>query len=90
MNKDNAHEYLPLIYALANGKTIQYNDEGDWCDVDVLMTHACDPSCYRIKPKPRTFEIVKSELTDSIYSAKDWDGSYPNIWERITVKEVLT
>lgn len=51
MNKDNAAEYLPLVQALAEGKTIQFFTDGKWCD---------SPSCqfaygvdrYRIKPEP--------------------------------------
>jgi hypothetical protein len=29
MNAQNAHEYMPLVQALANGRTIQFNDGGD-------------------------------------------------------------
>ena len=92
MNKDNAHEYLPLVQALANGKTIQYPcGSKSWEDYseDHDLTFERDARFYRIKPEPRTFEIIKSRLTDAIYSASEWDGTSPNIWERITVQEVL-
>ena len=90
MNQQNAHKYLPLVQALANGKTIQCNDRGEWVDVDSLYTDVYGPDEYRIKPEPRTFEIVRSKLScGSIYDAETWDGSYPEIWERITVQEVL-
>ena len=51
MNKDNAHLYLPLVQALAEGKTIQIkNMDEEWADI-------FDPSFlpdreYRIKPQP--------------------------------------
>ena len=77
---------------MADGKTIQFLDDGptpggDWFDVqDLDMTY--EPDDFRIKPEPRTFEIVRSKLTGDIYSAETYDGSSPN-WERITVMEVL-
>ena len=89
MNQQNAREYMPLVQALANGLTIQCNDRGQWVDVDSLYTDVYGPDEYRIKPKPRTFEIVRNNLTGSIYSADTYDGSDPNMWERITVMEVL-
>ena len=89
MNAQNAHEYLPLVQALANGLTIQCNDRGEWVDVDSLYTDVYGPDEYRIKPEPRTFKIVRSKLTGDIYSAETYDGISPNIWEYITVQEVL-
>ena len=86
MNAKNAHEYLPLVQALADGATIQALG-GDWFDIDdVNFNWPSDE--YRIKPESRTFEIVRSKLTGDIYSAKTYDGSSPN-WEYITVMEVI-
>jgi hypothetical protein len=88
MNRQNAHEYLPLVQALADGKQIQHkNEHGEWVDVETIVCVA--PQKLRIKPVPRTFEIVRSKSCGSIYSAGDWDGSYPDNWELITVQEVL-
>lgn len=88
MNKDNAHEYLPLVQALADGKTIQSELPKGWCNLENV--NFSQPSkYYRVKPEPRTFDIVKSRQTNAIYSASEWDGTSPNIWERITVQEVL-
>lgn len=52
MNKDNAREYLPLVQALAEGKTIQISLDGSrWQDtLDASFNH--DASMYRIKPEP--------------------------------------
>ena len=109
MNKENAHLFLPLVQALADGKIIQRklphckfrgtNLDGttylvdspeEWVDgtVGVFAFHNA-PEYYRIKPEPRTFEVVISKMNGSIYNAKEWDGTSPNIWERITVQEVL-
>lgn len=52
MNKDNAKDYLPLVQALADGKTIQFrNYLGEWSDVQEVSFTAAN-SRYRIKPEP--------------------------------------
>ena len=90
MNAQNAHEYLPLVQAIADGKKIQLSYKtcpNDWYDADEI-DFFWEPSLYRIKPEPRTFEIVRSKLTGDIYSAETYEGNSPN-WEYITVQEVL-
>ena len=59
MNKENAHLYLLLVRALAGGRTIQWkSDEGFWDDIhEIEFCMYDDPSRYRIKPEPRTFEM---------------------------------
>ena len=50
MNKNRAIKYLPMITALADGKTIQFrNMNGVWTDTIDPSFNTCD---YRIKPKP--------------------------------------
>lgn len=90
MNKENAHKYLPLVQALADGGTLQYRHSSKgWTDCNELHFDVM-LECYRIKPEPRTFEIVRCKLScGSIYNEATWDGSNPEIWERITVMEVL-
>ena len=92
MNAQNAHEYLPLVQALVDGKTLQQShaaDPASWFDVDEI-NFGSPHKRYRIKPEPRTFEIVRCKLScGSIYNEETWDGSNPDIWERITVREVL-
>lgn len=56
MNKDNAHLFLPLVQALADGKTLQLNIQGRWYDV-YKLTFECDPKDYRIKPEPIRREV---------------------------------
>jgi hypothetical protein len=94
MNKENAHEFLPLVQALVDGKNLQYREYNDtlyWEDFekDEEISFCDDPKYYRIKPEPRTFYIVRNRLTGSVYSAAEWDGTSPDVWERITVQEVL-
>lgn len=95
MNKENAHLFLPLVQALAGGKTLQWKpeDEGPECWGDLNEIEFCmydDPSCYRIKPEPRTFEMwltpTGSMHTLSQLSHSPWKKSN---CERITVQEVL-
>lgn len=52
MNKDNAKDYLPLVQALAEGKTIQYysTTTSKWVDDDDF-TFCLPPTGYRIKPE---------------------------------------
>ena len=52
MNKNNAHLFLPLVQALADGNDIQINTAADhWSDME--DTYFSDsPELYRIKPKP--------------------------------------
>jgi len=90
MNLQNAREYMLLVQALADGKTIQcrYQIEDNWYD-ETEIKFNWPLECYRIKPEPRTFGIVRSKSCGSIYSEGDWDGSYPDNWERITVVEVM-
>ena len=55
MNKDNAKDYLPLVQALAEGRTIQYSvcyGLSEWHDVDNPAFELA-PDRYRIKPEPR-------------------------------------
>lgn len=62
MNKDNAHRYLPLVRALAEGKTIQHSGcGGGWYDADPCH-FSLPPEDYRIKPEPRV--IWLNEYSD--------------------------
>ena len=53
MNASNAKDYLPLVQALAEGKTIQKFSDGDgWEDVR-SPSFECPAKLYRIKPEPK-------------------------------------
>ena len=52
MNKENAHLYLPLVQALADGKTVQHRDDkGYWYGIGEF-SFKDPPDNYRIKPEP--------------------------------------
>lgn len=58
MNKNNAKDYLPLIQALAEGKTIQFHGShsDEWTDV-ANPGFNYEPSRYRIKVEPRVVYV---------------------------------
>jgi hypothetical protein len=57
MNKDNAHLYLPLVQALADGKTLQVLDGGKWHDLEGSVIFGNIAGNYRIKPWTLTRHI---------------------------------
>ncbi len=59
MNAQNAKDYLPLVAALAEGKTIQINNMGNWFDAPPNVDFTVPSVFYRIKPNPRRWWIVK-------------------------------
>jgi hypothetical protein len=87
MNKKNAHKFLPLVQALADGKTIQYAG-ANWEDIEELVFSEYDkPKDFRIKPaEPRTFEMWY--IGGCMYPLGAFPNPQPDI-ERITVREVL-
>jgi hypothetical protein len=58
MTKENAHLYLPLIQALAEGKTIEYGSGSIWGQVNEPK-FIYPPQYYRIKPEP-TPDVVRN------------------------------
>lgn len=60
MNRNQAKEILPIIQALADGRTIQFAaTDKEWVDLDsndggvFLETLINSPQSYRIKPEPK-------------------------------------
>lgn len=73
MNKNNAKDYLPLVQALAEGKTIQIDrgpgaESGRWIDASGEISFFNDASQYRIKPEPVWAVIVVRQTDGSICS----------------------
>jgi len=89
MKAQNAKEFLPLVQALADGLTIEFNDGGDWVNVVNLNTDSYDPDEYRIKPEPRRWTMVRCLNNGFIYEDTGTDRFDSDVWERITVVEVL-
>ncbi len=53
MNKDNAKDYLHLVQALVEGKTVQYRLLGGKWSTGGDFDFSLPPDQYRIKPEPR-------------------------------------
>ena len=55
MTREEAKEWLPIIQAWAEGKTIQYqiNPGSRWSDIINDLYTSNPPSNYRIKPQPK-------------------------------------
>lgn len=53
MNKHNAKDYLPLVQALVDGKTLQVSTVNGWEDIKSEVSFCYAPDKYRIKPEPR-------------------------------------
>ena len=72
MNKDNAKEFLPLLQALIDGKTIQYysHTAAQWKDM-AAVNFVYERARYRIKP-----ERIKKKMWYHPDSSKA-TGLYP-------------
>ena len=83
MTAQNAKDYLPLIQALAEGKTVQVRLGEEWTDCLVFGWNN-PPDHYRIKPEPRVLfavfreDLIRLGVFNDIKSAedyaKDWSG----------------
>ncbi len=71
MNKENAKDYLPLVQALSEGKTLQRKTSSDseWADI-TECAFTFDIECYRIKPEPRRIWVNEYESDGYFYSTK--------------------
>ena len=86
MTKEDAHLYLPLVQALADGKTLQLWDHDEWMDLHTL-SFTSDPKHYRIKPEPRKWRVWADNhgrIQYPIHLAKT-----PTGWTQIEVTETL-
>lgn len=67
MTREDAKQLWPIIKAWAEGETLQFKrHDGGFFDVEDVVFNE-DASCYRLKPKPRTF----------------WANTYPPQYEPI-------
>ena len=65
MNKDNAKEYLKLIQAYIDGKTIEFNNGVGWV-VPAGITLSYEPDQYRIKPDPIEVKLWVNDETGEV------------------------
>lgn len=91
MNKDNAKDYLPLVQALAEGKTIQYYSPttNKWHDeVTVVFNHR--PCRYRIKPERIKKKMWYKEGIIAMYEENSYNVPNPewiaNGWKLVEVE----
>lgn len=93
MNASNAKDYLPLVQALAEGRTIQVYFEFDevWCDIAELRFDA-SASQYRIKPEPREvwFNRYEHDVTHGPYASREEAENYAgNFATQVRYREVI-
>lgn len=90
MNKDNAKDFLPLVQALADGKTLQIRDMVDdgWADMTTEVGFSMPPDSYRIKPAP-TFLYVIMYRSSGMTLPEMW-GAYPNYTEVKAAHQLAT
>jgi hypothetical protein len=91
MNKDNAKDFLPLVQALAEGKTVQFSHPGEgWTSITEPIFQF-PPQHYRIKPeppKPLEFDVWVSLHLNGV-SCTDKDMTeYGSNWRKIRVREI--
>ena len=72
MTKETARDYLPLVQALAEGKTIQMRGDNDqeWED-SAKPDWTLHAHLYRIKPEPRRWWIVEQGRYATAYAYPD-------------------
>jgi hypothetical protein len=88
MNRQNAHEYLPLVQALANGKTLEYYHKYNGWAVSSEIPFDMKPKFYRIKPEPRTLKLYIIDTNDG-ETVVTTHPTFDSRWKQITVQEVL-
>jgi len=69
MNKEEVLLFLPLITALAEGKTIQARWDGKWKDCSSPSFWGL-PEFWRIKPTPRSLWMVTVKGVEWTFSSK--------------------
>lgn len=98
MNSSNAKQFLPLVQALADGKTLQYFIDGKWNDMNSNGVIGFDgpPERYRIKPEPQLLYMVRHKIgrhnaaiTTNHEVAKDTLRRCNDSWEIVTFTENL-
>lgn len=104
MNKDNAKDFLPLVQAIADGKTIQLNtgragnriDEDDWADLNPnnVVLGFYPATHYRIKPEPEELVAVYKKNNCRVFIGKQKGAeAYMrrnfNIGEKFTTKKFI-
>jgi hypothetical protein len=85
MKQSEAAQFLPLLKAWSEGKTLQYKCGCEWYEPHDMLDFNLPISQYRIKPEPR--EWVVPVRDGCIYYPKGFADSYGV--ESVRVREVL-
>lgn len=73
MTREKTRELLPVMQGFADGKQIQFFDEGEWKDVD--LPGWMSETQYRIKPELRSYWIVNT-TTSGYHAFSDESAAY--------------
>ena len=89
MTKEDAHLYLPLVQALADGKILQAkNIDGEWFDLDTIALGG-EPEHYRIKPELRKWTVWLDSQGFIVGTVAEMLKNTPIGWTQIEVTEIL-
>lgn len=97
MNKNNAAEFIYLVQALSEGKTIQvlHPSRKEWENVE-NPEFCYSPEEYRIKPEPIEFEGVTQATSrwsiddsGSIRLTVNWPSVPPKIGTKFRLIEII-
>lgn len=77
MTKGNAKDFLPLVQALAEGKTIQYFDEYKWKNCDDIYFSDANVKNYRIQPEKEYVPFDSVEELIECWNKKKYNGRPP-------------
>ena len=90
MTREEAKEFLPIIQAFAEGKTIETLDTDGWVETD---NPAFKPSStyYRIKPEPK-YRPFKSqeECWEEMHKHPDFGWVLDNVGEYVILSRILS
>ena len=85
MNREKVIELLPILQAFAEGKTIEYNCNGNWIEYDNFNFQDKTQN-YRIKPEPKYRPFANAEecwqemLKHQPFGWVKTDEGYEQIW----------
>lgn len=88
MTTQNAHEYLPLIQALADGYPIQRMSHGRWVDYNGVIDLYNKPENYRVKPEPVKITLYLCVTPMDEYKVGDWHKSKPRRKDWLNFKAI--
>lgn len=90
MNREKVIELLPILQAFAEGKTIEYNCNGNWIEYDNFNFQDKTQN-YRIKPMPKYRPFVNiEECWQEMQKHQPFGWVIRNNVRKIIVTEILS